>query len=69
MAGGPSAGLVYVLGWAFAPRYFCPEHGEVPRGEFPPPLRRRMLLASVLRLAVALACLVALGWLLVWWLT
>jgi hypothetical protein len=68
MAGGPSAGLHYVLGWAVAPRYFCTEHGKVPRREFPPAERRRMLLGSVLRLAVVLTCLVALGWLLVTWL-
>jgi hypothetical protein len=59
MAGGPGAGLVYVLGWVLAPRYFCPEHGEVPRPELPPAARRRMLAGSVLRLAVLLACLLA----------
>lgn len=42
MAGGPSAGLGFLLFGAFFRRFRCPEHGIIPRQEFPAGDRWRM---------------------------
>jgi hypothetical protein len=65
LAGGPSAGLLYVLFGGFFRSYHCPEHGRIPWAEFPAAQRRSMWLYSLLWLLLALAGVAALGWLLV----
>ena len=63
LAGGPSAGLLYVLFGAFFRSYHCPEHGRIPRAEFPAGQRRRMLARSLGWLLVAALAAAGLGWL------
>jgi hypothetical protein len=62
ITGGPSAGVHWLFGWTLFPRYICPEHGLIPRGEFLPAQRRRIAWGSALRLLVGLVCLGILGW-------
>src|SRR5215213_1000719 len=63
--GGPLLGILYVVGGPFFRRFICPDHGPVPRQEFPRSDRRRMLAVSLAWSAAAVACLFALGWALV----
>jgi hypothetical protein len=63
LAGGPSAGLLYVLFGAFFRSYHCPEHGRIPQAEFPAAERGRMRFYSFSWLLGALFAIVGLGWL------
>ena len=65
LAGGPSAGLLYVLLGPLFRSHHCSEHGRIPRAEFPAAQRQKMWLHALLWLAVALVAVAALGWVLV----
>lgn len=59
LAGGMSAGLMYVFLFPFCQPTYCPEHGQIPLTEFTENDRRYMRRRTTMQLTIVIVSLIA----------